>query len=220
MSFAPAFRVSFAASTFQDLVSHLAFKPADVEILSKTLGIEDGKGPVGTLDTPDFEDLVFVRQIRNGDEHSCPIWTTQQAVRRRSISQRTRVAANTCVSSCHSRCLNCRTQPCSRSSRRGRAGVRSQCIATCSGLQPPRSDGRGSKWSCPMTTNRNFGEPTTPFSRAIHRAKARRVRWNSLPPRMPEWLPSATNLARTSPGSHRVPQKPCGRLGHPRTLAG
>ena len=39
---APAFRVSFASSTFEDLLSHLAFKPAEVKILSKTLSIEDG----------------------------------------------------------------------------------------------------------------------------------------------------------------------------------
>ena len=63
MSSALAFRVSFAHSTFQDLDSHLAFKPAEVEILSKTLGIEDGKKTVCTftaLDTPAFEDLVPV----------------------------------------------------------------------------------------------------------------------------------------------------------------
>ena len=62
-SSAPAFRLSFSSSTFQYLVSHLAFKPAGVETLSKTLGIVDGKEPVGTftaLDTPAFEDLVSV----------------------------------------------------------------------------------------------------------------------------------------------------------------
>ena len=57
----------FADSTFQDLVSYLAVKPAEVEIICKTLGIENGKEPVGTstaLDTPAFEDLVSVVKFR------------------------------------------------------------------------------------------------------------------------------------------------------------
>ena len=97
-----------------------------MEIISKTLGIEDGKEPVGTvtaLDTPAFEDLVSV--VKFGTE-----------------TQRTCVAARTCVSSQHSRCLHCGTQPSSRSSRRGRAGGQSQYITTCSGLRPPRLNGQ------------------------------------------------------------------------------
>ena len=106
MSFALAFRVSSADGTFQDLVSHLAFLPAEVEILGKTLGIEDGKGPVGTttaLDTPAFEDLVSV--VKFGTEtctlaQSGRLWTT---VRRLSVSQRT--CARACISSRHGCCL-------------------------------------------------------------------------------------------------------------------
>ena len=44
---------------FKTLSRTLAFKPAEMEILSKTLRIEDGKEPVGAftaLDTPAFED--------------------------------------------------------------------------------------------------------------------------------------------------------------------
>ena len=61
MSFAPAFRVSFADGTCQGLVSNLAFTLAEEEILSKALGIEDDKEPVATFTAPDtsaFEDLV------------------------------------------------------------------------------------------------------------------------------------------------------------------
>ena len=39
------------------------------------------------------------RQIRNGDQHLCTVRATQKALRHRSISQRTCVAASTCVSS-------------------------------------------------------------------------------------------------------------------------
>ena len=55
MSFTLAFRVSFVGSTFQDFVSHLACKLAEVEILGKTLGIEDGKEPVGTFTSLDTQ---------------------------------------------------------------------------------------------------------------------------------------------------------------------
>ena len=55
MSFAPAFRLSFPDSTFQDSVSHLAVKPAVVDILCKTLGIEDGK------DTPLVRLQLWIR---------------------------------------------------------------------------------------------------------------------------------------------------------------
>ena len=68
----------------------------------------------------------------------------------------------------------------------------------------PKWTSSGSKWSRSVPSNKNFGEPTTPNSRAVHSAKARRVRRNSLLRCMPEWLPSATNLARTSPGSLHV----------------
>ena len=66
LSFALAFRVSFAGNTVPYLVSHLAFKPCEAEILSKALDIEDGKEPVGTftaLDTLAFEDLVWVVKL-------------------------------------------------------------------------------------------------------------------------------------------------------------
>ena len=39
-------RVYFADSSFQDLVPYLAFKPAEVDILSKTLGIEEARNPL------------------------------------------------------------------------------------------------------------------------------------------------------------------------------
>ena len=45
------------------------------------------------------------------------------------------------ISTQHSRCLDYRTQPSSRSSRRGRAGGQSQYIAMRSSPRPPRSDG-------------------------------------------------------------------------------
>ena len=115
-------RTCFADSTFQDVVSYPAFKPSEVEILCKTLGVEDGKEPVGAftaLDTPAFKDWPRSSNL-NGDEHSCPILTTQKAVRRFSVSQRTCVAVRTCISFQHSRCLNYKALSSSRSSHRGR----------------------------------------------------------------------------------------------------
>ena len=47
------------------------------------------------------------RQIWNTDEHTRPVWTTQRAVRRRSVSRRTSAAAHTCVGN---GCLSYRTQ--------------------------------------------------------------------------------------------------------------
>ena len=47
----------------KNLVSYFAFQPAEVQILCKTLTVEDGKEFSGTftaLDTPAFEDLVSV----------------------------------------------------------------------------------------------------------------------------------------------------------------
>ena len=41
MSFAFAFRESFAVSTFQDFVSHFALKTAEVEIFGKVLGAKN-----------------------------------------------------------------------------------------------------------------------------------------------------------------------------------
>ena len=59
MSSATAFWMSFAGRTFHDLVSHLAFKPTEVEILSKTLGIEDST--VDTTPTCSRSDAHFSR---------------------------------------------------------------------------------------------------------------------------------------------------------------
>ena len=53
----------------------------------------------------------------------------------------------------------------------------------------------------PTSTNGSFGDTTTPGSRACHRAKAPRVRLNSLLPCVPLWWPFVTNHTRTSPGS-------------------
>ena len=53
----------------------------------------------------------------------------------------------------------------------------------------------------PDADQRELWRATTPSSRAVHHAKARRVRLNGLPPCMPVWLRPAANLTRTSPGS-------------------
>ena len=82
------------------VVSHLAFKPADVEILSKTLGVEDGREPL-------VRSQLWIRLhsriwswSSNSERRRTPLpRTTQKASRRRSISQRICVEASTCVSS-------------------------------------------------------------------------------------------------------------------------
>ena len=126
-----------------------------------------------------------------------------RALRRRSVHRRTCAAAHTCIPSQRSRCLDYRTQSNSRSSRRGSAGGQSQRIATCSELRSPRWTGL--KWSRPMPTNRNSGEPTTPSSRAAHRAKARRVRWDTLMPCAPRAAILRHELCtQTWPGPPRV----------------
>ena len=161
---------------FKTFFSHLAFKPAEVEIIRKTLGIEDGKEPVGSVQT------------------------TQKAVRRRSVAQRTCVAARICVSSQHSRCFNYRTRPSSRSSCRGRAGGRSQYIATCSGrdhLDP---------------TDRLEVEPPDADQQELWRANyaARRLGVYD----GTACLRSATNLTQTSPDTRHV-----GDAGRRRSVA-
>ena len=119
------------------------------------------------------------------------------------------ISQATCVAE-HLRLLP--TQPVAQLQHSARQSLKSQ--RPCEGSEPVHRNvfgsattsirWTGSKRNRPMPTNRNFGERTTPSSRAVHRTTARRARWNSLPPCMPEWLPSAANLTRTSPGSHRM----------------
>ena len=125
MSFALALRVSFAGSALRDLVSYLASKPAEVEILCKTLTFDGGEEPVGT-----FAALSNLGRRRS----LLPSLVRLRRLCEPFVSPRTCVAACTCISSEHHRCVKRRTQSSSRSSLRGLAGVQNHCIATHSGL--------------------------------------------------------------------------------------
>ena len=157
MSFAFVLHVSLADSTFRDPVSYLAFKPAEVEILCKTLDINDGKELGGTFYSSGFARFRgsgLDRQTWNGDEHFCPVWTTQKAVRCRSVSQRTSVTACTCISSQHNRCLNCRSFEQSLKSQRPCG--RSEAYRNVFGSATTSIRWTGSKWSRPTPTKRYF----------------------------------------------------------------
>ena len=175
MQFAPAFRVSFAGSTCHDFVSHLAFKPVEVEILSKTLVVEDGKEPVGTftaLDTLALEDTRVGRQVlRNGDERPCPVQTTQKAWQRRSISQRPASLPDTAVASTAE--LSQAVAQVAETVREVKAST-SQRVRVYDHLDPMDR--------LPDADEQELWRPTTPSSRAVHHATALHVRWNSLPP--------------------------------------
>ena len=103
-----------------------------------------------------------------------PGWTTQKAEPRRSVSQRTWCAARTCVSSQHSRCLNCCTQSSSGSGRAGGQKPAHRQVFGCATtsiewtldmleVEPPDAD------------QQELLRATTPSSRTVHRAKARHV---------------------------------------------
>ena len=119
LSFAPVSRDSFVVGLLQDLVSCFACNPAEVEMLSTTLGIEDGNEPAVHLQLW-LRPSARVRSRSSnsiGIPHSGPVKTDQKAAWRCSVSQSTCVAAHVCISCLHCRCLYCRSWPRDRSSR-------------------------------------------------------------------------------------------------------
>ena len=140
--FASSFRVSFADGTFhQDLVSHLAFKPTEEEIPSKTLGTEDGKEPVGTLtalDTPAFEDLVSV--VRFGTETN----TLAQSGRLRRLRDANRFLEEPVLQPVPASPPNTAIASTTETQAVAQVAepVREVKASACSGLRPRRSDGQ------------------------------------------------------------------------------
>ena len=150
------------------------------------------------------------RHTWNGDEHSLPSLDDSEGCvtplgfsKNLGSSQHRRLLPTKLLPQLH----NSATQ--SLKSQRPCGGGQSQYIATCSGLRPPRSDGQARSGTARRA---NYAKLKGRFT-----AEARRVR-NSLPPRMPEWLPSATNLTRISPGltpyGRRVQKALCYRAPH------
>ena len=139
-----------ADSLFRNLVSYLASKPAEVEILCKTLTIENGKEPVGTftsLDELASEDLVSF--VKSGTEVST------KAVGWRLASQGTCATARICISSQHI-IVKQSLSP------RGRAGGHRPSYRNLCGSATISFRWTGSKWSRPTSTNRCSPAPTTP----------------------------------------------------------
>ena len=172
------------------------------------------RGPVGTftaLDTPGFEDLVF--RSSNSERRRTLLPNLDDSAGLcdgRSISQRTRVAANTLrplLSQPLPHLQNSAMQslksqrPCGRSE-----PVHRNVFGVCNHLDPM---GRGSKWSLPDDDQQKLWRANYAILKGGSPREGSGVYdGTGLPPRMPEWLPSATNLARTSPRPHhRVPPK-------------
>ena len=151
------------AVRFKTLSRTFSFKTAEVEILSKTLGIQDGKEPVGTftaLDTPAFEGLVSV--VKFGTETLLPSLDDSEG-----CATPFGFSKILCESQ-HLRLL--RKQPLPQLQNTAKQALKSQRQSGRSKLEHRNVFGSattpirwtGSKWSRPMPTHRNSGEPTTP----------------------------------------------------------
>ena len=152
--------MSFTDSTFQDFVSHLASKPAEVEFLSKTLGNEDGKEPVGTFRALGTSALRFWSRSSNLERRRTLLPSLEDS---EGCATPFVVSKKLCCSP-HLRPLP--AQPLPQRQNTARQSPKSQ--SPCRGVKASTSQ---RVWVCPMP--RNFGQPTSPSSRAVHRVKAR-----------------------------------------------